>query len=281
MEWTDANEVTYAGKTIIPTQTTDTTGGAFPRGSVRWKNLGTENGEAFDLIVTVSEEPAYYSELLDIEYHSPTTTSASQALMTSSGFACLGLGLRTSYCWSGSALDGATAQCADGTPTTMRGSEFNFRFVYAGSTESVPAFERMYATFYDVDGDVERGSSVRELVSVLGATSRIVAPMTTLEADVFLPSEAQFAIATTSVNVPTDFNTDPASPLAESMSAIVSFEITGASTFRVMLGGLSAKTGQSNRGYCFAMVRPDIGVGCPQQQSPPSPSPPPPSPAPR
>ena len=71
MEWTDANDVTYTGNTIIPTQTTDTTGGAFPRGSVRWRNLGTDNGQPFDLLVTVSEAATFYSELLDIEYVSP------------------------------------------------------------------------------------------------------------------------------------------------------------------------------------------------------------------
>jgi len=33
----------------------------------------------------------------------------------------VGLGLRTAACETGSTLDATTAECADGTPTTMRG----------------------------------------------------------------------------------------------------------------------------------------------------------------
>ena len=48
MEWTDASGTTCAGA-MIPPLATDTTGGAFPGGSVRWTNVGSEGGKAFDL----------------------------------------------------------------------------------------------------------------------------------------------------------------------------------------------------------------------------------------
>ena len=47
---------------------------------------------------------------------------------------------------------------------------------------------------------------VRELVSVLGATSRTFTPSSTLEGGVFFPSEALYALATSNVNLPVDFN---------------------------------------------------------------------------
>ena len=118
---------------------------------------------------------------------------------------------------SGSAVDGESTECADGTPTTMRGGEFDFRFVEAGTSTLMPAFERVYASFYDVDGDrTVRPSGlrgVRELVSVLGATSRTFAPSSTLEGGVFQPSEALYALASSNTNVPVDFN-DAVSPSA-------------------------------------------------------------------
>ena len=115
---------------------------------------------------------------------------------------------------------------------------------------------------------------MRELIAVLGATSRVVTPSSTLEAGVFLPSEALYVIASTTVNVPTDFNTNPQTPSAEFTDGIVSFEVTGASTFKVLLAGRSSEdpTWQSDRGYCFAMVRPDIGVDCQGQPFAPSPA---------
>ena len=170
MEWTDAFGVVYSGVSI-PVETTDTSGAALPAGSIRWNNVGTASGQAFDLLVTVSSPPSEYSELIDIEYRNPNSRTTSQAVFTSGGYACLGFGLRTSYCASGSALDVGSAECADGTPTTMRASEFEFRFVRDGSTELMPAFERIYATFFDVDGDTINGGSLYELDAVLGAVS--------------------------------------------------------------------------------------------------------------
>ena len=58
MEWTDANGVLYTGETLIPAQVTDTTGGALPGGSVRWRNVGSFDGQQFDLLVTVPSTPS-------------------------------------------------------------------------------------------------------------------------------------------------------------------------------------------------------------------------------
>ena len=266
MEWTDASGAQYNG-TTIPPLATDTTGGAFPRGSVRRSNVGSEDGKEFDLLVTVSDPPTYYSDLVDVEYWNPLVSTASQAVLTSSGFACLGLGLRTAYCESGSALDDISTECTDGTPTTMRGGEFHFRFVEAGTSVSMPAFERVYASFYDVDGDFTvrplRSWGLRELVSVLGATGRTFAPSSTLEGGVFLPSEALYARATDNVNVPVDLS-DAVSPSAASLPAVASFEITAASSFKVLLGGVNPHPLTVDLGYCFAMVRPALGVDCPK-----------------
>ena len=105
--------------------------------------MGSEGGRAFDLLVTVSDPPTYYSDLVDVEYRSPEAFTTSQALLTSSGFACLGLGLQAAYCASGSAVQLQSTECKDGTPTTMRGGEFHFQFVEAGTSVLMPAFERV------------------------------------------------------------------------------------------------------------------------------------------
>ena len=121
MEWTDASGTLYTGQTLIPFGASDTSGGSLPGGSIRWRNVGLRNSVLFDLIVTVSTPASYYSDLVAVQYVSPTSSSASQAVFTSAGFACIGFGLRTSTCESGSALTLSTATCADGTPTTQRG----------------------------------------------------------------------------------------------------------------------------------------------------------------
>ena len=121
MEWTDAAGTLYTGQSLIPFGVSDASGGALPGGFIRWRNVGLSNTVPFDLIVTVSTPASYYSDLIAVEYVSPTSSSASQAVFTSAGFACIGFGLRPSTCETGSALTLSTATCADGTPTTQRG----------------------------------------------------------------------------------------------------------------------------------------------------------------
>ena len=75
----------------------------------------------------------------------------------------------------------------------LSGAELSFNFVQAGTTATMPAFNTMYTTFFDVDGDTINGGSVFELVSLLGATSRTIASTSTLEGGIFFPSEALFA----------------------------------------------------------------------------------------
>ena len=75
--------------------------------------------QEFDLRVSVARK-SLSDEDVDVEY-APPQVPISQALFTSSGFACLGVSISPSTCASGSALDGKTALCADGSPTRMRG----------------------------------------------------------------------------------------------------------------------------------------------------------------
>lgn len=255
MEWTDAHGVISTGKEI-PRMKTDTTGGALPGGSIRWGKLGTDNGNVFDLLVTVSDEPSYYSELLAVEYISPFTPTTSQAVLTESGIVCLGFGLRPSYCDSGSGLDAVHATCTDGSDTTMRATEFEFRFVITGTDQTMPAFDRMFATFFDVDGDVVNERSMYELNAVLGSSRLSLGVGNTREAGVFYQNEAEYAIATQNINVRTDFGADPREPAEVSLPAIVSFEIEQLSKFKVLFGGRSSYKARSDRGYCFAMVNP-------------------------
>ncbi|KAL1512355.1 hypothetical protein AB1Y20_005615 [Prymnesium parvum] len=258
MEWTDATGTVSTGERI-PFGATDTTGGAFPGGSLRWKNVGYQysNGEIFDLLVTVSDPPSYYSDTVNVQYWSPQSSAATQALFTSFGFACLGFGVRPSTCASGANVQLATATCSDGSTPIMRAAEFDFRFVQAGTTTAMTPFGTMYTTFYDVDGDVVNGGLVFEFVSVLGATTRWIDATSTLQAGVFSASGALYAISTQSVNVPTDFNVNPATPSDASLPAISYFELQDLTEFKVLLGGRSSIPNQNDRGYCFSMVLPE------------------------
>ena len=149
MEWTDAYGQLYTGQSFIPFGVTDTSGGAFPRGSLRWKNVGEYESVGFDLRVTVADPPNYYGEYFPIEYVSPVSQLASQAVFSQSGFACLGFGVRTSYCPSGATL-GAQGRCPDGTDSAVPSAEFTFEFVASGTTTPMPAFPSVPITFYDV-----------------------------------------------------------------------------------------------------------------------------------
>ena len=91
MEWTDASGVAYTGQTLVPAQATDSTGGALPGGSVRWRNVGFFEGQAFDLLVTVPSLPSLYSESVSVAYTSPLEYGIRQALSLG-GFVCLGVG---------------------------------------------------------------------------------------------------------------------------------------------------------------------------------------------
>eukprot|EP00966_Prymnesium_polylepis_P295778 6831133-Prymnesium_polylepis.1 len=82
-------------------------------------------------------------------------------------------------------------------------------------------------------------------------------------------------MSTQTSNVPTDFFVHPATPSPASLPGIAAFELQSASSFNVLLGGRSSLPYQNDRGYCFAIVEPDLGYSCPP--SPPSPPRAPPS----
>ena len=217
MEWHDANGQLFTGtpngglSALIPYEATDTSGGAFPGGSIRWRNLGSDNGQPFDLLVTVSSNPAVYSETVAVEYNTQISSIASQGVFTTAGYACIGFGVRPSLCVTGS-LVLATATCSDGSEPVTRAAEFSFQFVKAGTLEAVDPFALMYTTFFDVDGDTVNGGEVYEFVTILGATRTIIAPSSTVETDVFSPSEALYASSTGNVNIDTDFSVNPRTP---------------------------------------------------------------------
>ena len=279
MQWTDALGTLYTGLSIVPFEATDTTGGVFPGGTLRWTSVGEWDEQVFDLLVTVSEVPTQYAETIAVEYVSPVSTSATQAVFTPGGYACLGFGVRTSICESGSSVT-ADASCADGTALLLRGAEFDFRAVQAGTTTPMSGFNLMHVTFFDVDGDAIDGGSLYEFVSVLGASRRTIAPTSTLEGGVFYPSEALYAFASQAVNVPTDFSASPATPSEVSLPAIAVFDVLEQSTFKVLLGGRSSVAAQSDRGYCFSMRFPELGIRCSPPSLPPLPFLPPPPPLP-
>ena len=58
---------------------TDEDQAAFPRGVLRWTNIGNFEGKEFDLKVTVPSEPSLYSYSLNMQYVSPQTSTGTQS----------------------------------------------------------------------------------------------------------------------------------------------------------------------------------------------------------
>ena len=164
MEWTDGSAPTASGSTIPA----GWSGLNNSTGELRWRRVGTFEGQDFDLLVTVSPEPSYYSESVAVAYTPPLDYPP--AFFSEAGYACLGFGLWPSTCRSGSAVDRESATCADGTEVTMHAAEFDFRLVVSGSTTPMPPLGVTYLSFFDVDGDyddtVADGGSLYEFVSV-------------------------------------------------------------------------------------------------------------------
>eukprot|EP00966_Prymnesium_polylepis_P153986 3555768-Prymnesium_polylepis.1 len=152
-------------------------------------------------------------------YANPTANA--QALLVIDGYACLGAGVRTAGCASGSSLDPSTAMCTDGTQSIMQGTEFQFAFVYPNTTTPSPGFDYpYYLTFFDVDGDsLDDQSGVNkaffELNAVTGATEvrTTQSSTSTLAHGTILgaTSASSYAVAYTTTNVGTTFNVNPSS----------------------------------------------------------------------
>eukprot|EP00966_Prymnesium_polylepis_P300472 6943929-Prymnesium_polylepis.1 len=263
MQWTDASGQLHTASPnsdisgisgIIPIPANDTTSGPFPHGALRWTNVGYDSDLSFDLLVTLSEAPAHYSDTVAVEYHPLMSDSAFQALYTASGFACIGVGLQPSVCASGAPLHRSNATCNDGTPVTVRATEFEFRFVRSGTTTLMPALGRISVAFIDVDGDsTDDGGNVFELVAVSGASRGTVGAQSSLEVSAFEASATPYVMATQNINVPTDIAADPAAPVDPSLSAVAVFEREGVSSFRALFGSRLSTAQQWDRPFCFAM----------------------------
>ena len=137
MDWTNAlgaeftgQKVASIGFTSIEAAVTDQTTGAFPGGSVRFRNAVTaagNGGQPLDLLVSVSEDAVTYSASTQLVnatgragYINPTTFR--QALLVQGGYACLGVGVGASVCASGASLNPDTGECIDGTVVTVQGA---------------------------------------------------------------------------------------------------------------------------------------------------------------
>ena len=135
MDWTNALGTEYTGQKVaaygytgIDMQATDQDTGALPGGSIRFRGAANgdgNGGQPLDLLVTVPTTPTAYSQapqLIDISYVPPTSLAVSQAVLIQTGFACLGVRVKTAVCASGSPLDASTADCTDGTQSIMQGA---------------------------------------------------------------------------------------------------------------------------------------------------------------
>ena len=131
------------------------------------------------------------------------------------------------------------------------------------------------STRTDIDGDVigEGGApqSVYEFVGVLGASQRLTASSSQLRGGEFPHSSALYSIATQSVNIQTDFASDPSAPTKDTLSGVTSFEVRAANSFTAVLGGRSALATGASRGFCFSLRLPQSQLGVPTCRHPRSP----------
>ena len=102
MEWHDATGAVFNGidnpavvvsprfpdgvqiTNMVQPGVTDASGGPFPGGFLRLRNVGVDRGEAFDVLVTVpaAGDTTFASDMLPVRYLSPTESFVSQATVT-------------------------------------------------------------------------------------------------------------------------------------------------------------------------------------------------------
>ena len=99
--------------------TSDPMGAPFPGGNLRILNAGNNNGDLFDIRISVPTVATDYSANLINAYNSPNDFITTQAAITEGGFMCLGFGVLESTCPTGATVDAETAQC----PETEEGGE--------------------------------------------------------------------------------------------------------------------------------------------------------------
>ena len=193
--------------------------------------------------------------------------------------------MKTAFCPSGATPDRITASCPSGEITIMQGGEYDVKLVRTGTSNLMPAVESLFLTFYDVDGDdtyevedeatgqVIEGTfyNLYEINAVVGAIEIRLDETSTLEKGQFLPSEAEYVIASNSQNIDTYLEQDVTLISGNALAAIGAFRLAHTSQFRVMVGGRSSVPYTADRGYCFTMLEPALSVICPPPSPPSSP----------
>ena len=106
-EWMDAFGVVHtAADNAVPAGVSDTLGGAFPGGSMRFTNVGGAMGVGFDLLVTALPDSPHLSASneaglrFDVAYVTPPAPVRQGLLNTDGGYACFGTlpgPMRTSF----------------------------------------------------------------------------------------------------------------------------------------------------------------------------------------
>jgi hypothetical protein len=124
-EWMDAFGVVHtAADNAVPAGVSDTLGGAFPGGSMRFTNVGGAMGVGFDLLVTALPDSPHLSASneaglrFDVAYVTPPAPVGQGLLNTDGGYACFGTlpgPMRTSFyayllrvCFQAHSLSGPT-----------------------------------------------------------------------------------------------------------------------------------------------------------------------------
>ena len=108
----------------------------FPGGSARWSNIGTHNGQAFDLYITAVSEYTYVP--------APDTSTTTYA-STYNGLACVTIGVPTTTCTNGGALPAegtwipSTNPCSgEESAAVTGGAQYTFQLVQTGTTTLMP-----------------------------------------------------------------------------------------------------------------------------------------------
>ena len=134
MEWSDADGVMHQGTTVPVGE-----GGAFPSGTIRMQNAGLLTGSSgIDVLIRVSTPhyTGYSPSMFETGYVEPDQPGQVQAMLTDTGYMCLGIGVLNSVCPTGSQPNPDSPlmlSCLDGTPIHVRGAEFEISFVQAGA----------------------------------------------------------------------------------------------------------------------------------------------------
>eukprot|EP00966_Prymnesium_polylepis_P223315 5167200-Prymnesium_polylepis.1 len=222
------------------------------------KNVGLYNREQpidvkIELVSSTARATNYGSAMAN-RYESPSygrnyfAWFGSPAATDYAGLFCLGISLQ---------------------PPGAHGGEFLFTYYRAGTNEELE-LDRLYLTFYDLDGEASDADNLQEIIAIPEAENIQLSAVTDVTVGIFPDVGIQYGLGERSNNP--HLPSDARNPEEAAWPAMAAYDIRGRSKVHVLLGGTAGRQG-STRGFCFSHYMTSMPFNCPPSSPPPVPVP--------